>query len=220
MCLNHSGSREAHFRTLASDETSVFFCLQPARQRFFSQAPLLHTELRQKDKKKEKNVTIKGSWCLDCKPRLLTAKQRRATTAKYTFHISLVLVLPVSLALPSPASPRISQRVSFITLLSSHAICFSGLVSVSQFLPVHTKIILYPSTPSDSCYSSGRAIRPISPISRCWVGMMRNGLAAMRVACATVRYACVCVCVWAGMTEMRGGCEVCVVQRKERANRK
>lgn len=70
----------------------------------------------------------------------------------------------------------------------------------------------------DSCTDSGRAIRPISPISWCWVGTTRNGFVAMRVACTDVR------CVWAATTVMSvcglmDGREECVVRGTEWKNK-
>lgn len=144
------------------------------------------------------------------------------------FHIPLLLVLPVSRALSSSALP-VSLSMSVSSLLSL-TICFSlpvspGLFSLAHFLPPRTKIILYPSTPSGFCNSSGRAIRPISPISWCWVGMMRNGLAVMRVACTAVWYVCVCGQRWMWwVCGLMDGCEVCVwyrgTENKKQDNRK
>lgn len=207
MCWNHRSSRDACFWTPEFDQTSVFlwccdwhcFFSPPSNILWVTFEHLLWALTEKKSPQRNTNVTIKGSWCLDCTPGVLTAEQHRATLARCIFTI-----LPVSLALSSlsfiapPATTTISHHLFFLavhlSLLSSFALCSN--------------------TPCDSCTNSGLAIRPISPISWCWVGTMRNGLVAMQVASTDVR------CVWAAMTVMSvcslmDGREECVVRGTE-----
>ncbi len=141
----------------------------------------------------------KEPWCLDCTPGVLTAKQQCVTTVRCTFTFLFYWCF-LSVWPCHPSSVSISQ--SDLSSLSL-TICFFLylLVSLCVFLFTHLR---FSGTPVDSCNSSGRAIRPISPISWWWVGMMRNGLVAKGAAYTAVRYVCVCVCVcaWAAMNVM------------------
>lgn len=162
MRLNHSSSGDTHFWALESDQTSVsLLCVQPARQCFFflfcffpSQAPLSRFHfIRQHftlsaDKKaqrhtQKKNVTIKGSWCLDCTPGVLTAEQSGVTTLRRTFTFPFCRRFP-SVCRCHPASLCVS--VSSLSSFSHHLV-FSFLYLLSALWVsspcTHAQIVLY-----------------------------------------------------------------------------
>ena len=103
-------------------------------------------ELRRKGAKKQKNVPIKGSWCLDCTPGVLTAEQRRATTVKCTFTFPSAGAScrsgPVIMSISSVFS--FSHHLFFpssIFLVFSLALLVSPSSHRSSFIPVHPVIL-------------------------------------------------------------------------------
>lgn len=161
MRLNHSSSGDTHFWALESDQTSVsLLCVQPARQCFyfvlffpFPSSPqslsfhptALYFERRQKGTKThtQKNVTIKGSWCLDCTPGVLTAEQSGVTTLRRTFTFPFCRRFP-SVCRCHPASLCVS--VSSLSSFSHHLV-FSFLYLLSALWVsspcTHAQIVLY-----------------------------------------------------------------------------
>lgn len=131
------------------------------------------------------------------------------------FQVFLLLVLPVSLA----PSSRLCLSARWFHGSSSLTIIFPLLpgllvLSLCQVLPLHTQIILYSSAAADSLTSSGRAIRPISPIFRCWERKMRNEIAAMRVG--LISGVCVCGLWWMWwLCGLMDGFETCVVRGRK-----
>lgn len=92
-----------------------------------------------------------------------------------------------------PSHLSLSSLFFFSLCVLVLSLCFLLFTHKSSSISIHPVILAITLD----------AIRPISPVSWCWVGTMRNGLVVMRVVCSAVR--CVRVCV--GSNE----CDKCVV---------
>lgn len=214
--LNSRVRTDKCFRLCVTGET-VLLCFSPLRCFHFTRPHLLWAQT--KATKNQKNVTIKGAdvWIVHRGCWQLSSAVWLQSDA---LHVFLLLVLPVSLAPSSRLTLCLSacrfHGSSSLTIMFFPLLLGLLVLSLCQVLPLHTQMILYSSAAADSLNSSGRAIRPISPIFRCWERKMRNEIAAMRVAWTDLRCVCVCGLWWMWwLCGLMDGFETCVVRGRK-----